>query len=73
MLSFLVLSRTVRCAMYDGIFESVQQYELPDLPYSFNELEPYIDERTVKVHYLGHHKAYTDKMNAALKDWREKV
>lgn len=46
---------------------------LPDLPYQYNGLEAYIDVKTLRVHHLGHHKAYTDKMNVILKEWRCEV
>jgi len=42
-------------------------YELPDLPYDYDALEPHIDERTMKIHHTKHHQGYTDKVNAALK------
>ena len=41
-------------------------YELPDLPYDYDALEPHIDERTMKIHHTKHHQGYTDKANAAL-------
>lgn len=41
-------------------------YKKIDLPYDFNALEPYMDEETVKVHYLGHHSSYEDKLEQAL-------
>lgn len=41
-------------------------YELPDLPYDYDALEPHIDERTMKIHHTGHHQGYTDKTNRAL-------
>ena len=43
-------------------------YELPELPYNYDALEPYIDEETMKIHHDKHHKGYTDKLNAAL-EW----
>ncbi|EDO44816.1 predicted protein [Nematostella vectensis] len=46
----------------------MEKYTLPELPYDYNELEPHIDEATLRVHHLGHHAAYTKKLNAALKD-----
>lgn len=72
---FLLLSRVQvdEAAIYDRIFEKADKYELPNLPYHYNGLEPYLDERTLIVHHQGHHKAYTDKMNTALQEWREKV
>src|SRR5690625_2223989 len=41
-------------------------YELPDLPYEYDALEPHIDERTMKIHHTKHHQGYTNKVNAAL-------
>lgn len=38
-------------------------FELPPLPYAYNALEPYIDEKTMIVHYTGHHKAYVENLN----------
>ncbi len=58
---------------YKALTKYAKEYVLPSLPYAYNGLEPHLDEPTLRVHHLGHHKAYTAKMNAALKDWREKV
>ncbi|GAB6029385.1 hypothetical protein CHUAL_005151 [Chamberlinius hualienensis] len=55
---------------YYGTDRPKLDYELPPLEYGFSELEPYIDEETVRVHYLGHHSKYTEKMNSALKEWQ---
>ena len=41
-------------------------FELPDLPYGYDALEPHIDEATMRVHHDAHHKAYVDNANAAL-------
>lgn len=41
-------------------------FELPDLPYEYDALEPHIDEQTMKIHHTKHHRGYTDKLNAAL-------
>ncbi|MFO7939649.1 MAG: superoxide dismutase [Bacteroidales bacterium] len=40
-------------------------FELPKLPYDYNALEPYIDARTMEIHYTKHHGGYTTKLNAA--------
>jgi len=49
-------------------------YEVPDLPYAYDALEPHIDEATMKVHHDKHHQAYVDKANDALEgtDWAER-
>ena len=41
-------------------------FTLPDLPYSYDSLEPYIDSQTMKLHHDKHHAAYTDNLNKAL-------
>ena len=41
-------------------------FMLPQLPYTYDALEPYIDEQTMKLHHDKHHQAYVDKLNAAL-------
>jgi Fe-Mn family superoxide dismutase len=38
----------------------------PDLPYSYDALEPYIDARTMEIHHEKHHVGYTTKLNKAL-------
>ena len=41
-------------------------FKLPDLPYSYDALEPYIDARTMEIHHTKHHNGYTTKLNAAI-------
>ncbi len=41
-------------------------FTLPDLPYAYNALEPYIDERTMQIHHDKHHAAYVKNLNDAL-------
>ena len=41
-------------------------FELPELPYSMDALQPHISKETLEYHYGKHHKAYVDKLNAAL-------
>jgi len=42
------------------------KHTLPDLPYPYDALEPYIDKETMEIHHTKHHQAYVDKLNAAL-------
>ncbi len=41
-------------------------YQLPDLPYAYDALEPHIDARTMEIHHSKHHNAYVTNLNAAL-------
>jgi len=42
---------------------------LPDLPYDFNALEPYIDELTMQIHHGKHHNTYVSNLNKALEGY----
>ncbi len=44
------------------------EHKLPDLPYEFNALEPYVDEQTMRIHHGKHHAAYVNNLNNVLKD-----
>ena len=39
---------------------------LPDLPYAYDALEPYIDEETMHLHHDKHHNTYVTNVNVAL-------
>ena len=41
-------------------------FQLPDLSYDHNALEPYIDSKTMQIHHGKHHAGYTSKLNAAI-------
>ncbi|MCI1577722.1 MAG: superoxide dismutase [Clostridium beijerinckii] len=47
------------------------RYEKIELTYSYNSLEPYIDEETVKIHYTKHLQGYVDKLNNVLKGYEK--
>ena len=42
------------------------QFEVRDLGYAYDALEPYIDEQTMRIHHDKHYAGYTEKLNAAL-------
>ena len=41
-------------------------FELPQLGYAHDALEPYFDARTMEIHHGKHHAGYTSKLNAAV-------
>ena len=41
-------------------------FELPQLPYAYDALEPHIDARTMEIHHTKHHAAYVNNLNAAI-------
>jgi len=41
-------------------------FELSNLPYAFDALEPHIDAKTMEIHHDKHHAAYTNNLNAAI-------
>ncbi len=45
------------------------EHILPALSYSYADLEPYIDARTMEIHHTKHHQAYINNLNAALKGY----
>jgi Fe-Mn family superoxide dismutase len=49
-------------------------FQLPDLPYPFDALEPHLDAQTMQIHHDRHHQAYVDNANRALEgtEWADK-
>ena len=46
-------------------------FELPELPYAHDALEPHIDARTMEIHHGKHHNAYINNVNGALEGHEE--
>ena len=42
------------------------RYELPRLPYDYDDLDPFIDSETLRIHHQKHHQAYVDGLNKSL-------
>lgn len=54
-----------------GISNTTGPFALSPLDYDYNALEPSINEQTLRIHHLGNHKNYIDKLNAALAKYPE--
>lgn len=44
----------------------MSKFELPELGYAYDALEPHIDARTMEIHHSKHHNTYVTNVNAAL-------
>jgi Fe-Mn family superoxide dismutase len=47
------------------------EHTLPDLPYAYDALEPYIDEQTMRLHHDKHHQGYVNGLNKAERELAE--
>jgi len=47
-------------------------FQLPNISYDYNALEPYIDTQTMNLHHKMHHNTYVTKLNGALNDSSKK-
>ena len=48
-----------------------KEFELKELPYTYDSLEPFFDEETMRIHHDKHHRAYTEKFNKGLEQHQE--
>ena len=46
-------------------------FNLPQLEYDYDALEPYIDAKTMEIHHSKHHQAYVNNLNAAMESIKE--
>jgi Fe-Mn family superoxide dismutase len=46
--------------------ETSRMYSLPELPYKYTDLMPYISEEQLRLHHLKHHQAYVNGANAII-------
>src|SRR5215216_3330067 len=72
-LTIVILTPSNRLSQTEGR-ESTVAFEVPDLPYPYDALEPHIDEETMRIHHDKHHQAYVTNANAALEgtEWADR-
>ena len=56
-------TRTV-VAAEQGAAGALTEHTLPELPYAYDALEPYIDAQTMEIHHSRHHQGYVNGLNA---------
>lgn len=49
-----------------SFFNTADAFTLPNLPYAYNALEPFIDAQTMEIHHSKHHQAYVTNLNKAV-------
>lgn len=69
-LTFLIKYGKIKIYQQKGD-KKTMAFELPELNYNFNALEPVMDAKTVEIHYTKHHQAYVNNLNAALSKYPE--
>ncbi|MEJ2260541.1 MAG: superoxide dismutase, partial [Nitrosopumilaceae archaeon] len=42
------------------------KYQIPRIPYGYDDLEPFIDKQTMMIHHQKHHQSYADGLNKIL-------
>jgi superoxide dismutase, Fe-Mn family len=64
---FLGLAGTKAMAnITNNIFNTADAFTLPNLPFAYNALEPFIDAQTMEIHHSKHHQAYVTNLNKAV-------
>ena len=53
--------------LFSGLMSFAQEWTVPELPYSYDALDPSIDGETMHIHHDKHHLAYVTNLNAAMK------
>ena len=52
----------------ENVLSEKNPFTLPELGYTYKDLEPYIDAQTMEIHHSKHHAGYVSKLNAALEN-----
>ncbi len=62
-----IISPIAACNTATKEEDEITKFILPDLPYAYDALEPFIDKTTMQIHHSKHHAGYVKKLNAAKK------
>lgn len=67
MTKFQSLAVSILVAMTSAITSHAQStFQLPQLEYAYDALEPFIDAETMQIHHSKHHQGYVNNLNKAL-------
>lgn len=64
-IEFLKKENPIASITKDSYRIPIGQHQLPPLPYPYDALEPYIDEKTMRLHHDEHHRSYVNGLNKA--------
>lgn len=63
---FLLVGLITNLILAQEVTTKMERYKLPELPYGYKDLEPYISEEQLTIHHQKHHLAYVNGANAIL-------
>lgn len=63
---FLLVGLITNLILAQEVTTQMERYKLPELPYGYKDLEPYISEEQLTIHHQKHHLAYVNGANAIL-------
>jgi len=69
--SIITASSIIGAPVFAQTGNGSREHKLPELPYAYDALEPYIDARTMELHHSKHHAGYVKGLNTAEKALEE--
>ena len=65
------MKKNILCLNFIISLTLICQHKLPELEYSYDALEPYIDKQTMIIHHTKHHQGYVDNLNKEISNYPE--